>query len=161
MKLKSIQVKNYRSVEDSEKFSIDNITCLVGKNESGKTAILKAIEGIKPFKKEMKYDKTIDYPRRHLNEYGERHEDSNAIVCISEWELNPEDTKTLEEEFGSDCLKKKIIEVTNLYESKSKWRIDLNEVNIINHICNQHSLNAAEQAVMWKVQSCSGCLWKS
>ena len=148
MKLKSIQVKNYRSVDDSEKFTIDDITCLVGKNESGKTAILKAIEGIKPFKKEMKYDKTTDYPRRHLSEYDARHSGRSAEVCISEWELDKEDKEALEEKFGNNCLSENTITVTCGYGSRPTYSIKLNEKNILDHLCNDHNLNAAEKSVI-------------
>ena len=148
MKLKSIQVKNYRSVEDSETFAIDNITCLVGKNESGKTAILKAIEGIKPFNQKMEYDKTRDYPRRHLSEYDSRHNNRQAEVCISEWELEPEDIKAMEKEFGSNCLEKNIIELTKFYEGGGTWDVALNEEKIVGHFCNNLSLNDTEKAVV-------------
>jgi len=33
-----VRVQNYRSVEDSGEFEISDLTCLVGKNEAGKTA---------------------------------------------------------------------------------------------------------------------------
>lgn len=148
MKLKSIQVKNYRSVEDSEKFSIDNITCLVGKNESGKTAILKAIEGIKPFEKNSQYDKIIDYPRRHLSEYDARHDGSEAVVCVSEWELDGDDITALEEEFGKDCLDASIVKISKYYEDSSSWGIKLNERNIVKHLCGQHKLDAIEQTAI-------------
>lgn len=148
MKLKSIQIKNYRSIEDSGKFAIDDITCLVGKNESGKTAILKAIEGINSFNKNMKYDKTIDYPRRHLNQYDEKHGKSPAVVCTSEWELDKHDIATLEEEFGQNCLKSNTLEVDSCYDPCSTWRIRLNEKNIIDNLCNSHKLNAAEKSIV-------------
>ncbi len=148
MKLKSIQVKNYRSVDDSDKFTIDNITCLVGKNESGKTAILKAIEGIKPFNKKMKYDKITDYPRRHLSEYDTRHDGQQAEVCVSEWELDKEDKEALKEKFGNNCLSENTIEVTSKYGSRSTWSIKLNEKNIVNHLCNEHNLDAIEKSVI-------------
>lgn len=46
MKIKSFRIKNYRSINDSGVcyLSGDNITILAGKNESGKTAILEALE---------------------------------------------------------------------------------------------------------------------
>ena len=46
MKVKSFRIKNYRSIRDSGVcyLSGDNITVLAGKNESGKTAILEALE---------------------------------------------------------------------------------------------------------------------
>ena len=148
MKLKSVQVKNYRSVEDSEKFTIDNITCLVGKNESGKTAILNAIQGIKPFDKKMNYDKITDYPRRHLSEYDARHNDHSADVCISEWELDEEDKEALEEEFGNNCLAENTITVTCGYGSGHTWAIKLNEKNIVDHLCNDYNFDAIEKSVV-------------
>ncbi len=46
MEIKSFRIKNYRSIKDSGicYASGDNITILAGKNESGKTAILEAME---------------------------------------------------------------------------------------------------------------------
>ena len=40
MRLKTIRVTNFRSVDDSGEFNVDPVTCLVGKNEAGKSAIL-------------------------------------------------------------------------------------------------------------------------
>ena len=48
MKLVSVQIKNYKSIEDSGVFTTRGITCLAGKNESGKTAILQALRRLKP-----------------------------------------------------------------------------------------------------------------
>ena len=36
MKLQKVHVKEFRSILDSLEFDISDITCLVGKNESGK-----------------------------------------------------------------------------------------------------------------------------
>jgi predicted ATP-dependent endonuclease of OLD family len=46
LKVKSFRIRNYRSIKDSGVcyLSGDNITILAGKNESGKTAILEALE---------------------------------------------------------------------------------------------------------------------
>jgi hypothetical protein len=35
MRLLKARITNYRSVEDSEEFSVDDTLCLVGKNEAG------------------------------------------------------------------------------------------------------------------------------
>jgi predicted ATP-dependent endonuclease of OLD family len=47
MKLVKVRATNYRNIIDSEEVEIGPSTCLVGKNEAGKTAFLKALEGIK------------------------------------------------------------------------------------------------------------------
>ncbi len=48
MKLKAFRIRNFRSIVDTgwQNISPDNITCLIGQNESGKTSIL---EGLKVF----------------------------------------------------------------------------------------------------------------
>ncbi len=48
MKLVSVRVQNYKCIDDSEKFSIRDLTCLAGKNESGKTALLQALRRLNP-----------------------------------------------------------------------------------------------------------------
>lgn len=55
------QVTNYRCIDDSEEFSLSQTTCLVGKNESGKTTLLRALEKLNPLGQfKVTYDKTMD-----------------------------------------------------------------------------------------------------
>ena len=56
MLLIDVRIKNYKCILDSETFSIDQLTCLVGKNESGKSAILQALYKLNPVDKEDTYD---------------------------------------------------------------------------------------------------------
>jgi predicted ATP-dependent endonuclease of OLD family len=48
MKLTAFRIRNFRSIADTgwQNISLDNITCLIGQNESGKTSVL---EGLKVF----------------------------------------------------------------------------------------------------------------
>ncbi len=48
MRLTKIRVTNFRSVEDSTEFDVDQILCLVGKNEAGKNCDLQALAGLNP-----------------------------------------------------------------------------------------------------------------
>ena len=49
MLLKDVRIQDYRSVEDSGTVPIEiDVTCLVGKNESGKTAFLQALHLLNP-----------------------------------------------------------------------------------------------------------------
>jgi predicted ATP-dependent endonuclease of OLD family len=48
MKLQKVRVQNFKSITDTGEFTIENVTCLVGKNESGKTAILQALAKLDP-----------------------------------------------------------------------------------------------------------------
>ena len=46
--MKTAHVKNFRCIEDSEEFTVADVTCLVGKNESGKTSLLTALYRLNP-----------------------------------------------------------------------------------------------------------------
>ncbi len=48
MKLIKVRITNFLCIHDSGEFDIDDVTCLVGKNQSGKTAILKALYNLNP-----------------------------------------------------------------------------------------------------------------
>ena len=48
MKLKRVRITDFQSVLDSTEFEIGDVTCLVGKNEAGKTALLKALYRLNP-----------------------------------------------------------------------------------------------------------------
>ena len=97
MKLIKAHATNYRNIIDSNPVDIGRSTCLVGKNEAGKTAFLKALECLRSTNPEFKrYGKTENYPRRYLSEYGNKHEDGDAVVMKTEWELEAADIKALE-----------------------------------------------------------------
>lgn len=73
MKLKCFEVKEFKSVWDSGPVDAAQITCLVGKNEAGKTALLRALYRLNPVvEEEGKFDVTLDYPRMQVEDY--RHE---------------------------------------------------------------------------------------
>ena len=72
MKLTKVRITNFQSIQDSTEFDIDNVTCLVGKNESGKTALLKALYRLNPInEKNSQFDVIDDYPRGSVNDYEE------------------------------------------------------------------------------------------
>ena len=48
MKLTKVRITEFQSIQDSTEFEIGDITCLVGKNEAGKTALLKALYRLNP-----------------------------------------------------------------------------------------------------------------
>src|SRR5205823_6769916 len=74
MKLINVQIQNFRCIDDTTPFSINQTTCLVGKNESGKTAILQAIERLMSYDGgRRQYNKLQDYPRRYYSDYASRH----------------------------------------------------------------------------------------
>lgn len=70
MQLVALRVTNYKSVDDSGEFTIADLTCLAGKNESGKTALLQALRRLRPVEaREASFNKTMEYPRRRMQDF--------------------------------------------------------------------------------------------
>ncbi len=67
MKLTSFRIRNFRSVVDSGWIETDEITALIGTNESGKTNLLVPLWKLKPAK-DGEIDAIQDYPRKRYNE---------------------------------------------------------------------------------------------
>jgi predicted ATP-dependent endonuclease of OLD family len=62
---------NFRCIKDSGEINVGNVTCFVGKNESGKTSILEALCRVNPLESNIpdKFDITDDYPRDSVSDY--------------------------------------------------------------------------------------------
>ena len=70
MKLTKVRITEFQSIQDSTEFEIGDVTCLVGKNEAGKTALLKALYHLNPIiEEDGDFDATNDYPRRDLIDF--------------------------------------------------------------------------------------------
>lgn len=87
MKLTSFQVTNYRSINDSSTVRVQERTALVGRNESGKSSLLRVLASLKPPGKPPVFTLTRDFPRdRKRTEF----KDSLPILETS-WELSAVD----------------------------------------------------------------------
>ena len=149
MKLTAVHVTNFRSVEDSEEFQTPHTTCLVGKNEAGKTAILLALASLNPHSATpFTLNRERDYPRRFLTQYEDRHAGEPATVVRTVWDLESSEVKTIEAEFGQGVLAKTSVTVFRRYDTDSPtWGpTPIDVPKAIAHVIDQANLNAAEQA---------------
>lgn len=161
MQLKRVHVTNFRSVKDSTEFATDRVTCLIGKNEAGKTAVLQALDGLNPHHAESgyKYDRTRDYPRDRLQQYETLHPDNPAQVIWTEWELEDRERGLLETEFGKGSITKSALTVTKGYDSsKSYWTVPIDEAAALEHLIKQSKLDAAARnPIKGSMSSKSAC----
>ncbi len=161
MKLISAHITNFRCVEDSEEFTLDQVTCLVGKNEAGKTTLLKALYGLKPWDtKEEQFDKERDYPRRYLADYDERHPTTPARVLRTVWKLEEGETKALVAVLGPEAEKLAEVVVTKNYEDNTCWNFEIDEAAVINHLLAKSGLHLEEAAPL-KASKTTGELRKA
>ena len=109
MKLTKVRIAEFQSIQDSTEFEIGDVTCLVGKNEAGKTALLKALYCLNPILEvDGDFDPTDDYPRRAVSDYEDEVEAGRrkpAQVVKARYELELDDITAVKEVFGPECLK--------------------------------------------------------
>ena len=105
MKLTKVHITNFQSIHDSTEFDIGDVTCLVGKNEAGKTALLKALYRLNPIlEADAHFNPTDDYPRQSVSDYEDDVEAGHrepAHVVTGAYELEPDDITAVEEVFGA------------------------------------------------------------
>ncbi len=149
MKLVRARVTNYRSVENSEEFEIGDLTCLVGKNEAGKTALLTALRGLAPTHTFV-YDKIRDYPRRFASKYDERHPDGYAEVLHTWWDLSDEDVVAVEKVFGKGAMSGRVAEVSCGFGAKTNFwdGLQVEEQKCLNELVSAHALDAPERNIL-------------
>lgn len=116
MKLTKITVHKYKSFLTEQSCTIENqITRIVGKNESGKTALLEALAKSNYFQNctYFKFNKELDYPRNELVKV--RAENPRAVTCF--YELSDNDIKEIENDFAVGIIPKHDFSVTTAYDN--------------------------------------------
>lgn len=115
MKLTRFRVKNYKVIDDTEMVPVDDrVTALVGKNEAGKTGILRALWKSKNVAGK-KFDKLLDYPR---DRYAKERKDTQEVASL-EFELSPEEADALSGQFPADFkAKPKSVVFTTFYKGE-------------------------------------------
>lgn len=102
MKIVSLRVKNFRNIIDSGEIGLENLTCIVGKNQAGKTTILQALSAYNP-SGSYKYNLSRDWPRKDR-----ANKNPKAHVCEITFELTDEEITKLREISTNDFTEKKI-----------------------------------------------------
>ena len=90
VQLKTFRVKKFRNIEDSGEVELlDALTCVVGKNQAGKSALLRALHKFNPHLPEP-YDMRREWPR------GQRTErDEKQVVCEVHFTPSPQELEEL------------------------------------------------------------------
>ncbi|NUS45278.1 MAG: AAA family ATPase [Mycobacteriaceae bacterium] len=122
MRLLSAHITKFKSVNDSTAFPVtDDVTALVGKNESGKTAVLEALYRVNPLPSghPVDFDELDDYPRRSLARDKTNIPDVEPIRVT--FQLEPSDIEAVEKQFGPEALMADRLVITRRYNDKSIW----------------------------------------
>ena len=146
MKLKRVRVTEFRSVTDSGEFEVADITCLVGKNEAGKTAVLQALHRLNPLDERAgKFSVTDDYPRATVSDFEQevkngKREPAHAVTAI--FELTDAEKHLIEEDFGSGFLKSGTLTLQRGYYDTTCVSLDVDEAVACRHLIARAELPA-------------------
>ena len=140
MKLLSVRITNFQCIQDSNEFEMDDITCLVGKNESGKSALLQALYRLNPVVDlDKSYNMENDYPRKYFVEF-ESQIDSievDSTVVEAKFILEDFDLQNIAKEFGEnfliDCEQVLTVKKGYLYEIQYSG-LKINEEIAVDHV---------------------------
>ena len=137
MKLTSVRVQNYKCIDDSEEFSVSDLTCLAGKNEAGKTALLQALRRLNPVEEsEKSFNTLMEYPRRRKHE-AEDGRASQIAVLKTSWELSEDDIAAVENSLGPGSISDRKITITKGYGNRRFWTISINEKAVIKFLVSK------------------------
>ncbi len=136
MKLTKVQVRLFRNILDSTEVLInDHVTCLVGKNESGKTAFLHALYSLNPARQNVSISVPGQYPAWREKKDRQKGMDLDTIRPIRVvFELDSEDLKVIEDKFGKGVIKSDSITIEREYSGKEWFTFDFNEAKAISNL---------------------------
>ncbi len=121
MRLKAFRVRDYKNVRDSGRVEVGDITCLVGKNEAGKTALLEALYRLNPVvQAKGTFNVAHDYPRADVEDYRhavETKAQSVAIPIEGEFALGEEECAAIAAVFGPECLTRRELTICKSYDN--------------------------------------------
>ncbi|HET9899087.1 MAG TPA: AAA family ATPase [Streptosporangiaceae bacterium] len=137
MELKSVRIQNYRSIEDSGVVPIDDVACLVGKNESGKTAFLHALHllsPLNPINGKTRFDDVMDFPSRRFSAYRKVRDENPADVVTAVFELTDSELKIIEEDLGDGVMKSREVTVVKGYDGRRRYRSSYDVGRAVAHL---------------------------
>lgn len=160
MKLQTVHVTNFRSAEDSEVFQTGEVTSLVGKNESGKSAVLLALAALNPHPATPAVlNKERDYPRRSLTQYDQKHPaGSPAVAITTTWKLDDTDLAKITASVGESVLSNDIVTASRAYSQDIKIKADIDYKAALNFLYSRFALDESERSVLCSVKTTSALI---
>jgi len=155
MKVKSVRVTKFRNILDSSQVNIENnVTCLVGKNESGKTAFLHALYRLKPARGNVSFVVHEEYPawlEKKDRQRGINLEDISPIKI--EFEFVDNELKSIVDRFGKGSLKSNKITVKRNYSNITIFSFDTDESMAIKHLVKNIKVPSNFKSDLKKIDS--------
>lgn len=141
MKLEEVQIKNFRNILDSGNVDIQHdVTCLVGKNESGKTAFLQALHRLNPVHKNVSFSIPDHYPAWLEKRHRRTMNLEEFCPAIATFAFEDKDRNLFEERFGAGVLKSETVVLSRQYDGKLLYDYEVDEAAAVKALLTDVSL---------------------
>ena len=117
---KQFRVLNYRNIDDSGWIPLERVTAFVGRNEAGKSALLKALHKFNPAIEEP-YNAQREFPRDRFT--ADYQDGGGWPVCKIDFEVSDEFSNELRERLDVEEIPKKAI-LTRYYDDSLDFEYD-------------------------------------
>ncbi|MDR7927241.1 AAA family ATPase [Acidithiobacillus thiooxidans] len=143
MKITSFRVKKFRNIVDSGPINVDPfVTCLVGKNEAGKSGLLEALYLFNPAYDD-KFDVNEQYPRWLAVKDRKTGALAEQTPISVTFDLDDSDKAAINEILGESVLADKSLTVERKYSNKITWSFKHNEKAAVDNLINNFPQNVA------------------
>ena len=147
MNLISFRSVRFRNILDSCTIDVDpRVTCLVGKNESGKTNILHALHALNPALNDRSFDEQ-QYPRWLQKEHQRSGEYEAASPISATFELTDEETEGIGARFGEGVLLAKQWSLSVHYDNVRTFDVEIDEAAACRAFSSQYDLGADSESL--------------
>ena len=134
MRLRSFQVEKFRNVVDSGVVLVEEeVTCLVGKNEAGKSALLEALYLLNPAYNE-EFNVEEQYPRWLAVQDRREGDLSDKTPISAALELEDEEVAEVTTALGHEVLMNRDITVARRYSGETTWTLSWAEQAAVNNL---------------------------
>ena len=145
MRLTQVQVQNFKCVDDSTPFRVGPITCLVGKNESGKSALLQALYRLNPVIDADSGYAPLEYPRRHWSAYKERAKKDPDNVVTTTWTIEASDLQVVASYLGPEAMIQTEVTIAKGYDNVRNWsELTVDHKKVVDHFISSADLHTEE-----------------
>ncbi len=136
IKLKEVTINKYKVFTEPQQVVIeDDITALVGLNESGKTAFLETLAKLNYFDEdpEFAFNPLTDFPRNELKEYENQIDETEVVLC--KFEIEGELLAEIEKDIGEGTLTEPYFYYGAKYNNWQVWRdFEINISSYLTHV---------------------------
>lgn len=147
IKLRKVEINKYKSFLEKQEIDIeDGVTRIVGKNESGKTALLEAMAKFNYFDSDddsFNFNSTNDYPRGLLKKYQQEYPDDDFAVISCTFEISDELLKQISDDIGKGVYTDKTIQIAKKYNNRMTYTISADCKKFIENFLQKYTLETA------------------